>query len=102
IDFGAERNACEARAELLQVESDEVRSRLAEIDSMLKQARQLLDASRDRKAELSTAAVKLQSDAEHLAQSCINDLGLPRAELMSDTTLPRVSGDELFAEEQAT
>jgi chromosome segregation protein len=102
ISFDAERNACEARAGLLQVESDEVRSRLAEIDGMLKQARQRLEASRDRKAELSTAAVKLQSDAEHLGQTCINDLGLPRTELMADVTLPRVSGDELAAEEQAT
>jgi chromosome segregation protein len=102
IDLDAERNACETRAALLQVESDEVRSRLAEIDGMLKHARQLLEASRDRKAELSTAAVKLQSDAEHLAQTCINDLGVPRADLMSDGTLARVSGDELFAEEQAT
>jgi chromosome segregation protein len=102
IDLDAERNACETRAALLQVESDEVRSRLAEIDGMLKHARQLLEASRDRKAELSTAAVKLQSDAEHLAQTCINDLGVPRADLMADGTLARVSGDELFAEEQAT
>jgi chromosome segregation protein len=102
IDLDAERNACEARAGLLQVESDGVRSRLAEIDGMLKQARQLLDASRDRKAELSTAAVKLQSDAEHLGQTCINDLGVSRADLMADTTLPRVSGDELAAEEQTT
>jgi chromosome segregation protein len=102
IDLDAEHNACETRAALLQVESDEVRSRLAEIDGMLKHARQLLEASRDRKAELSTAAVKLQSDAEHLAQTCINDLGVPRADLMADGTLARVSGDELFAEEQAT
>jgi chromosome segregation protein len=102
IHLDSERNACEARAGLLQVESDEVRSRLAEIDVMLKQARQQLDASRDRKAELSTAAVKLQSDAEHLAQTCVNDLGVQRAELMADGTLPRVGGDELAGEEQAT
>jgi chromosome segregation protein len=102
IDLDSERNACETRAALLQVESDEVRRRLAEIDTMLKQARQLLDASRDRKAELATTAVKLQSDAEHLAQTCINDLGVPRAELMADATLARVSGDELAVEEQAT
>jgi chromosome segregation protein len=61
-----------------------------------------LDASRDRKAELSTSAVKLQSDAEHLAQTSINDLGVARAELMADATLPRVSGDQLAEEEQST
>jgi chromosome segregation protein len=102
IDLDSEHNACEARAGLLQVESDEVRARLAEIDGLVRQARQLLDASRDRKADLATAAVKLQSDAEHLAQTCINDLGAQRAELMADATLPRVSGDELAAEETAT
>jgi chromosome segregation protein len=101
VDLDSERNACEARAGLLQYESEQVRTRLAEIDTSLRGARQLLDTSRDRKAELSTAAVKLQSDAEYLAQTCVNDLGVQRAELMADTTLPRVSGEELGMEEQA-
>ena len=101
LDLDSERNACEARAGLLQVESEQLRARLGEIDALLRQARQALDASRDRKAELSTTAVKLQSDAEHLGHICINDLGVQRAELMADTTLPRVSGDELASEEQA-
>ena len=67
----------------------------------LREARRMLDASRDRKAELSTALVKLQSDAEYLAQTCVNELGVQRVELMADTTLPRVSGEELAVEEQA-
>jgi chromosome segregation protein len=89
------------RAGLLQFESEQARARLTELDALLREARQALDASRDRKAELSTALVKLQSDAEYLAQTCVNDLGVLRVELMSDATLPRVSGDELAAEEQA-
>jgi chromosome segregation protein len=101
LDLDSERNACDARAGLLQVESEQLRARLAEIDGLLRQARQLLDSSRDRKAELSTAAVKLQSDAEHLGQTCINELGVQRAELMGDATLTRAFGDELAAEEQA-
>ena len=100
LDLDAERNACETRAGLLQVESEQVRARLAEIDAQLRDARAALDSSRDRKAELSTAAVKLQSDAEHLAQICLNELGVQRAELMSDATLPRVAGEELTTEEQ--
>jgi chromosome segregation protein len=100
LDLDAERNASETRAELLQVESEQVRARLAEIDAALRQARQMLDSLRDRKAEASTTAVKLQSDAEHLAQTCLNDLGVQRTELMADTTLPRVAGEELAAEEQ--
>jgi chromosome segregation protein len=100
VDLDSERNASEARAGLLQLESEQVRTRLAEIDALLRDVRRALDASRDRKAELSTAAVKLQSDAEYLAQTCMNELSVPRTELMADSTLPRVSGDELATEEQ--
>jgi chromosome segregation protein len=100
LDLESERNACETRAGLLQFESEQVRARVGEIDALLREIRQAVDTLRDRKAEVSTAAVKLQSDAEYLAQTCINDLGVPRVELMADSTLPRVVGDELFAEEQ--
>ena len=96
----AERNACELRASLLQSESEQVRSRLAEIDTLLREARHTLDAFRDRKAEHSTAAVKLQSDTEHLAHTCLNELGIQRTELMADLTLPRVIADELVTQEQ--
>ena len=101
VDLDVERNACEARGGLLQVESEEVRARLAEIDGLLRESRQLLDSLRDRKAEFSTAAVKVQSDAQHLEQTCLNELSVPRAELMADQALSRLSGDELFNEQQA-
>jgi len=101
VDLDAERNACEVRAGLLQFESEQARSRLTELDALLREARRLMDASRDRKAELSTALVKLQSDAEYLAQTCVNELSVQRPELMADATLPRVSGEELNVEEQA-
>ncbi|HEX6804065.1 MAG TPA: chromosome segregation protein SMC [Terriglobales bacterium] len=101
VDLEAERNACDARAGLLQVESGQVRARLGEIDGLLREARQLLESLRDRKAEVSTAAVKLQSDAQYLAQTCMNELGVQRTELMADSTLTRLSGDELAAEQQA-
>jgi chromosome segregation protein len=101
LDFDSERNVCETRCGLLQVESEQVRARLTEIDASLRQARHALDQLRDRKAEASTAAVKLQSDAEHLAQTCLNDLGVQRTDLMADPALPRVRDAELAAEEQA-
>ncbi len=101
VNLDLEWNAGEARAGLLQIESERVRARLAEIDALRRGARQLLDAARDRKAELSTAAVKLQSDAEYLGQTCVNELSVVRVELMADSTLLRVSGDELVIEEQA-
>ena len=100
VDLDAERNACETRDSLLQVESEQVRSRLAEIDQALHQARLLLDQSRDRRAELSASAAKLQSDAQYMAESCLNDLGIQRDELMADATIPIARGEQLTVEDQ--
>ncbi|MGH9537112.1 MAG: chromosome segregation protein SMC [Terriglobales bacterium] len=100
VDFEAECNACETRDSLLQVESEQVRSRLVEIDQALHNARSLLDQSRDRRAELSATAAKLQSDAQYMAESCLNELGVQRQELMADTTIPIASGEQLSIEDQ--
>ncbi len=100
VDLDAERNACETRDSLLQVESEQVRARLAEIDDVLHQARLLLDQSRDRRAELSASAAKLQSDAQYMAETCLNDLGIQRDELMADATIPIARGEQLTVEDQ--
>jgi chromosome segregation protein len=100
VDFDAERNACETRDSLLQFESEQVRSRLTEIDEALHQARQLLDQSRDRRAEVAAAAAKLQSDAQYMAETCVNELGVERHELMTDTTIPIATGEQLTMEDQ--
>jgi chromosome segregation protein len=99
--FEAERNAGEAREGLLQLESEQVRARLAEIEELLRTTRQQLDLARDRRGELSAAAAKLQSDLQHLADTCLNDLGIERPVLMADTTIPLVLAEELAAEDQA-
>jgi len=98
--FEAERNAGEAREGLLQLESEQVRARLTEIDELLRNTRQQLDLARDRRGELSATAAKLQSDLQHLADTCLNELGMERPVLMADTTIPLVTADELAAEDQ--
>src|SRR6202030_2712691 len=85
LQFEAERNAGEAREGLLQLESEQVRARLTEIEELLRSTRQQLDLARDRRGELSATAAKLQSDLQHLA----------------DTTIPLVTADELAAKDQA-
>ena len=100
INLEAEQNAGEAREGLLQFESEQVRARRTEIDEALKDARLLLDQARDRRVELAATAAKLQSDAEHMAESCLNDLGLQRHELMADSTIQVVGGEELAIEDQ--
>jgi chromosome segregation protein len=101
VQFEAERNAGEAREGLLQLESEQVRARLAEIDELLHTARQQLDLARDRRGELSAAAAKLQSDLQHLADTCLNELGMERSVLMLDATIPIVSAEQLAIEDQA-
>ncbi len=101
IEFEAERNAGEAREGLLQLESEQVRARLAEIDEQLKTTRQQLDQARDRRGELNAQAAKLQSDLQHLADTCLNDLGVERAVLAADETIARITAGELAVEDQA-
>ncbi len=101
VQFEAERNAGEAREGLLQLESEQVRARLTEIDELLRNTRQQLDLARDRRGELSATAAKLQSDLQHLADTCLNELGIERPVLMADTTIPIIIAEELAAEDQA-
>jgi len=100
-DYEAERNAGQAREGLLQFEKDQLRARLAEIDELLRSARQLLDQARDRRGELQAAAAKLQADGMHMAETCLNELGIERAALLADTTLDMVTGEELAARDQS-
>jgi chromosome segregation protein len=100
-DFAAERNAAQAREGLLQFERDQLRARLAEIDELLRNARQLLDQARDRRGELQAAVAKLQADAMHMADTCLNELGIERPALLADTTLALVTGDDLAACDQS-
>ena len=100
LDFEAERNATEARDGLLQFESEQVRARLAEMDEALRNARLLLDQARDRRGDLSAAAAKLQSDAQYMAETCLNELGVQRDELLADTSIPLATGEQLALEDQ--
>jgi chromosome segregation protein len=99
VELEAEQNAGEAREGLLQFESEQIRARQLEIDEALRSARQLLDQARDRRGELAATAAKLQSDAQYMAESCLNDLGVQRHELMADATIPIVAGEELAIED---
>jgi chromosome segregation protein len=109
VEFEAERNAGEARDGLLQLESEQVRGRLIEIDELLRTTRQQLDLARDRRGELSATAARLQSDLQHLADTCLNELGIEREALLAETIdgapegalIPRITGDELAIEDQA-
>ena len=101
VTWTAEREAAQQRDRELQEELQEVRARVAELEVELKTARETLDAARDRRGELSAAQARVQSDAEHMAETCIQELSQQRDELMADETLPRLSGETLASEDTA-
>jgi chromosome segregation protein len=101
LEWSDERKRIEASEVELRAESDAIRARLLEIEEALKAARLELDQTRDRRAELAASAAKLQSDLEHMAETCLQELSATPEELLADDTLGRLSGDELTAEETA-
>jgi chromosome segregation protein len=99
--LSAEKVGAEATGVRLQHESDQVRARIAEIDRELKAARFELDAARERKSELGTQLAKLQSDLAHMAESCMNELGIGADELRANAEIILVEGEQLTLEESA-
>jgi chromosome segregation protein len=99
--LSTEKAAAEATGVQLQHESDQVRARIAEIDQELKAARLELDAARERKSEIGTLLAKLQSDLAHMAESCLNELGINADELRANTEILLVEGEQLALDENA-
>ena len=99
VEWVAARDAAQARDRELQDELQAVRVRLAELEESLKAARLELDAARDRRGALSAEQARLQSDAQHMAETCIQELSQPREALLADESLAMLSGDELSTEE---
>ena len=99
IQWAAERETAQRRDRELQEELQAVRVRLVELEEGLKTARHELDAARDRRGELAAEQARLQSDAQHMAETCIQELSQPREELLTDETLPRLAGEALDNQE---
>jgi len=76
------------RRPCLQFESEQVRARLLEIEETLHNAPPPTRSGPATGAlELAAAVAKLQSDAGYMAETCLNELGLQRQELVSDPAL---------------
>ncbi len=101
IEWTAEREVAQSRDRELQEELQAVRVRIVELEEALKSAREALDAARDRRGELSAAQARVESDVEHMAETCVQELSQQRDELMADELLPRVTGEELANQDNA-
>jgi len=101
VAWNAERELAQQRDRELQDELQAVRLRAGELEQELKSAREALDVARDRRGELSAAQARVESDVEHMAETCVQELSQQRDELMADESLPRVAGEELASEDNA-
>jgi len=99
--WDAERAAAQQRDQEIAEELQQVRTRLAQLEEELKTARAELDAARDRRGELAAEQARLESDMQHLAETCVQELSAQREELMSDESVVRIAGAELNGEEEA-
>ena len=101
VIWEAQRDAARQRDQEIAEELQQVRARLAQLEEELKTARAELDMARDRRGELAAEQARLESDMQHLGDTCVQELSAQRDELMSDESLPRIAGEELNAEEEA-
>jgi chromosome segregation protein len=96
------RELAQLRMKQLSDESTALRARITELDTNLRALRHENEARREERGTLTAHAAKLTSDLEHLAQTCLNDLGIEAAELREDTTIERMEVDALaLAEEES-
>jgi chromosome segregation protein len=101
VALSGEREGLEVRVAELQGESEAVRTRLVQIEEELKSSRMNLDQLRDRRGEISAHAAKLESDATHMSETSVNDLGAIPTELLADETLQLLVGEQLAMEDEA-
>jgi chromosome segregation protein len=97
VEWQREHEQAQASEQELTAESEELRARLGAIEVELKAAREVLDRVRDRRGELSAQAAKAGSDTEHLVETCVQELGQSREELLADPALVHETGDALTA-----
>ncbi len=78
-----------------------LRAALHESEQQLKALRTSLDAQRESKSTRSNREAKLTADLEHLAATCLNELGMPATELRERTDLPTLEPEQLVIEDEA-
>jgi chromosome segregation protein len=96
----SEREQAEFAAAALTKAAEQIRLLNVELDSTLRSARQELQIARDRRGELSTTMARLQSDMEHLAETCLQELSTTSDVLLADESLSRLEGEVLAQEEE--
>jgi len=89
-----------AQAEALAARAQEVRHKLAEMETQLKTARASLDQLREDRSGRASQAAKLKSDLEHLEGSCLTEVNAEASALRADQEIVRIADEPLAVEEE--
>jgi chromosome segregation protein len=96
-----ESEQAKARETELQAETEQVRARLTELEEQLRSARTLLDQARDRRGELTTSVARLETNAQHMSETSVAELGVTPEDLIADESVVKVEGEALATEDGA-
>ena len=96
IEHQSSRESLEAHEALLQGQVDHCQERASELEESLREVRRILDSARDKRGELAASAARLKSDDDHLAETCLHELGVTKEDLLASNEIPPIVGDELL------
>jgi len=96
IEHQSSRESLEAHEALLQGQVDHCQGRASELEESLREVRRILDSARDKRGELAASAARLKSDDDHLVETCLNELGVTKEDLLAGNEIPPIVGDELL------
>jgi chromosome segregation protein len=100
-ELAEQGQAAEAAAAALKAALEAGRQRLSELEERIRAARAALEQEREQKSVREVALARQQSDLAHLAETCLNEMGVVIGELGVDAA-ELLAGDALVdAEEQA-
>ena len=93
------RDEAQQQVAALSEEAKALRGRLLVLEAELKAGRVDGERERETRAQRSTASARLAAELDHIAAAAMSDLGVEAAELRADSTLTRIAGDALSAED---
>ena len=91
-----------AQGSRLTEEAKALREITTALDAKLRSLRTEIEGLREERATLAARCARLESEIEHSEATCLNDLGLPAAEMRADTAIERIEGDALAERETET
>ncbi|RRA47287.1 AAA family ATPase [Acidipila sp. EB88] len=98
------RQEAEAQVRTLAEEASALRARLAEAETQLKQLRAATEAAREQRAGRTASSARLTAELAHLAEACVQDLGVEADQLRAATAASEIeplAAESLAAEEEA-